>query len=116
MGPASRQLATWITEASRQQGIDPSMARRTQNLLEGIGLTNIVYQQIPNPVGSWGGRIGTMAATGVQAINKAMRQQVLSQLGVSPAQYDQALAASLDEYDSYKSYSNTFIACGQRPL
>ncbi|EFH81740.1 Methyltransferase type 11 [Ktedonobacter racemifer DSM 44963] len=116
MGPASTQLATWITEASRQKGIDPSMARRAQTLLKVAGLTNIVYQQVPNPVGSWGGRIGTMAATGVQAINKAMRQQVLSQLGVSPVQYDQALATSLEEYDSYKSYSNTFIACGQRPL
>jgi ubiquinone/menaquinone biosynthesis C-methylase UbiE len=88
MGPASTQLATWINEASHRKGIDPSMSRRTQTLLEGAGLTNIVYQQIPNPVGSWGGRIGTMTAIGVQAVNKAMRQQVLSQLGVSPAQYD----------------------------
>ncbi|WP_236038860.1 class I SAM-dependent methyltransferase [Ktedonobacter robiniae] len=115
MGPASAQLAAWIAEASRRQGIDPSMARRTHTLLEAAGFTNIVYRQVPNPIGKWGGHIGTMAATGVQAINKAMRPQVLSQLSISPAHYDQALAASLEEYDSYKSYSYTFIAYGQRP-
>ncbi len=114
MGPASTRLAHWATQVSKRRGIDPTRARHIGDIMRQAGLANIVFQQVKNPVGSWGGRVGTMAATGVQAVNRAVRQQVIAQLGVSPADFDQALATSVHEYDQYQSFSYSYVAYGQR--
>jgi ubiquinone/menaquinone biosynthesis C-methylase UbiE len=115
MGPASTQLAEWATQVSRRRGIDPTRARHIGDIMRQAGLTNVVSQQVKNPVGNWGGRVGTMAATGVQAVNRAVRQQVIAQLGISPADFDRELTASANEYDRYQSFSYSYVAYGQRP-
>jgi hypothetical protein len=81
--------------------------------LETAGLVHVKAERLSNPIGDWGGRVGKVAAIGVQAVNKAMRQQVIAQLNVSPDEYDRALAQSLAEYDQYHSYSYAYIAYGQ---
>lgn len=115
MGPATSQLDEWITKVSNMRGIDPGMSRRGQELLEAAGLINVTAKQHAIPVGDWGGRIGKLSAPGALAVNRAMRQQVITQLGVSPEQYDHALAEAAQEYDRYHTSSSVYVSYGQRP-
>ncbi|HEU5348577.1 MAG TPA: class I SAM-dependent methyltransferase [Ktedonobacterales bacterium] len=66
-GPMLSHLSDTINGLIAHRGIDPLDGARVGEMLRAAGLTGIVEQRIDVPLGSYGGRIGTMMATDLLA-------------------------------------------------
>ncbi|GCE20978.1 class I SAM-dependent methyltransferase [Dictyobacter kobayashii] len=114
LGPETTRLAQWVHELKVQRGIDPSLPQRLGTNLKQVGLTNVSTHKVSLPVGLWGGRIGSMMLQDMIAVTQATRPFVTAHAGITTQEYDRLAEKTFKEYEQYKSYSNFYVAYGQR--
>ena len=114
-GPAMRQLAQWGADTGRKRGIDPRICQQIGLLLQQAGLVNLQTYRVDVPLGNWGGRVGSMAASDILAFNRGFRSVVIKELGISGQLFDRLTAAMQQEWEQNHCYFSFYIACGQRP-
>lgn len=114
VGPATQQLATWGSIWSKKRDIDPGICIHLADFLDQSGFQNIQQYKINLPLGSWGGRIGTMTATDIFSYNRAMKPMITKQLNIPPDEFDRLSEMMRQEWETYHSYFSFYITCGQR--
>ncbi len=113
-GPAMSQLTQWGLQWSQQRDIDPRVCVRLPVLLKAAGLINIQSYRVDLPLGSWGGRIGTMTAIDMYTYNRAIKPMLIKQSGIDPNLYDRATEAMKQEWETNQSFFSFYITCAQR--
>ncbi len=116
IGPYTTQAVEWINEASRRLGIDPTLVPNLNNDLRQAGLIQVQSYSMPIPVGRWAGRIGTMMASNMVAIQQTMKTLIVAQLGIDPLQFDRYLVAQQQEWESLHSNIIFDVVYGQRSM
>ncbi|GLV60858.1 hypothetical protein KDH_76770 [Dictyobacter sp. S3.2.2.5] len=114
-GPAMMQLYQWALQACARRGIDPTISRNLVGLLTQAGAHSCQGRVIDIPVGKWGGRLGQMNLTDMNAIAGAMRSFIAQLANISPEDYDEATARSQQEYEQMHAKVNFYAILGQRP-
>ncbi|GCE07456.1 class I SAM-dependent methyltransferase [Dictyobacter aurantiacus] len=114
-GPAMAQLYQWALLACKQRGIDPTISRNLVGLLTHAGARYCQGRVIDIPVGKWGGRLGQMNLTDMNAIAGAMRSFITQLAHISPQDYDEAIAHSQREYEQMHTRVNFYAIVGQHP-
>lgn len=114
-GPAMDMLVQWITDASARRGVDPLLGPHVAGFLENAGLKSVVKREVLLPVGSYGGRLGTMAAADVFGVMTGVKQLVVAQGIADAAPYDAALAQVRIDLDRMRCTLPFYIAHGQKP-
>ncbi|MGH2510174.1 MAG: class I SAM-dependent methyltransferase [Ktedonobacteraceae bacterium] len=114
IGPYTTQAIEWINEASRRLGIDPTLVPNLGNDLRQAGLVQVQSYSVPIPVGRWGGRIGTMMASNMVAVQQTLKALIVAQLGVDPLQFDHYLVAQQQEWETLHSNMVFDFVYGQR--
>lgn len=113
-GSAMKQLTEWSFTIGQKRGIDPRTSTNIGNFLSAAGLTNIQTYRIDLPLGAWGGRLGTMAATDIFSYNRAIKPVILRSFKVSSTEYDTLSEKMQKEWESNQSYFSLYLACGQK--
>ncbi|GLV60154.1 hypothetical protein KDH_69770 [Dictyobacter sp. S3.2.2.5] len=115
LGPQTARLGQWVHEISVRRGVDPSYPQRLGLQMQQMGLVNVSMQKVSIPLGRWGGHIGSMMLQDMMAVIKATRSLVSAYAGISPEEYDRMTGTIFKEFEQYRSYSNFYVAYGQRP-
>ena len=113
-GPAIRQLTEWGFDLARTRGIDPRVSSNIGNFLQAARLTNIQTYRIDLPIGSWGGRLGNMAASDLISYNQAIKPKIMERFNISSVEYDRISLAMRKEWESNRCYFSIYFACGQK--
>ncbi len=115
-GPACQQMAAWVIAASRLRGIDPANLPNIGKHLFTAGLSNIAIRQYPIPVGRWGGRLGVMMATDINAVTQAVKPLVVAKLGVAINDFDKIFQLQLQGWEDLHTTATFFAIYGQKPI
>jgi len=113
-GPAIQQLTQWGFDVARTRGIDPRVSINIGNFLRAAQLMNIQTYRIDLPIGSWGGRLGSMNASNMVSYNQAVKPKIMERFRVSAAEYDRISLAMRKEWENNHSYFSLYFACGQK--
>jgi methyltransferase family protein len=116
IGPYTTQAVEWINEASRRLGIDPTLVPNLGDDLRQAGLIQVQSYSVPIPVGRWAGRIGTMMASNMVAIQQTLKALIVAQLGINPLKFDQYLTAQQQEWEDLHSNIVFDFVYGQRGI
>ncbi|MGO8950535.1 MAG: class I SAM-dependent methyltransferase [Ktedonobacterales bacterium] len=112
--PALAQLHAWMRAATQMRGLDITIGSRIGDLLSRAGLRQVVYQELPIPIGPYGGRLGTMAETQYDALFQTFRP-ILVARGMTDAQtFDSVMRGAHREIAAYRFTSPYYLAYGQR--
>lgn len=114
LGPQTARLATTIEQMKRQSGSDPALPLRLGETLEAAGLQHVVTRTISLPIGQWGGRLGSMMKQDLAALMRSTKPIFIDRVGLAPAEYDLLVHESLQEYEQYHSFTNFYVAYGQK--
>lgn len=114
MGKYTALITSWVVEVSRRRGIEPHHVLYLKDYLRQAGLAGTMSQSISIPVGNWGGRIGTMMATDLIAVQQALKPLIVSQLGVSSLAFEQCLEVERREWEYFRSCMIVDVISGQR--
>lgn len=93
-GPALAHLSSTINEMIARRGIEPLDGARVGEMMRAAGLADIAQRRIDVPLGSYGGRIGSMMATDLLAGIEAFGG-LLVQTGVLTAEQFQQIHDNL---------------------
>ncbi|HEX8036373.1 MAG TPA: methyltransferase domain-containing protein [Ktedonobacterales bacterium] len=116
-GPVLTRLSARINDLIAHRGIDPHDGARVGEMLRAAGLTGVAEQRIDMPIGSHGGRIGTLLATDLLAGIEGFGG-LLVQMGLFSAEQFQQLHAELRaEFASpeNRAVGPFYVAYGQQP-
>ncbi len=113
-GPAMQQLTEFGFAAAQARGIDPRASMNIGNFLYTAKLTNIQTYRIDLPIGSWGGRLGSMTAADLISYNQAAKPKITSYFKISVAEYDRLTLMMRKEWESNHCYFSLYLACGQK--
>ena len=113
-GPAIQRLSEWGFEIASTRGIDPRVSSKIGKFLNVAGLINIQAYRIDLPIGNWGGRLGSMAASDLVSYNQVVKPKILERFKVSSAEYDSLSMQMRKEWESNHCYFSLYFACGQR--
>jgi hypothetical protein len=69
-------------------------------------------QHVEVPVGDWGGRAGSLLASGVRAGMTRLMDSFYQQLGLAGEESRRLIQDMTQEWDRYRSRSRFAIACG----
>ena len=114
-GPVSREMEPWLVELSRRRGIDATHDPNLEEHLRAAGLVKVAGRNVAVPVGHWGGRVGMMMASNLNALIQAMKPLIISRLGVRPEDFERVVAAQQHEWEEYHTTVTVYAAYGQRP-
>lgn len=113
-GIACQRLNDWAVKISQRHGIDLYQGKRVGEFLHLLGLKNIEVHTVVLPVGRWAGRIGSLMAADMSALNRAIRHQIVTELQVSPEEYDQLSQQMQREWEEHHCNMIFHVAYGQR--
>jgi len=115
-GAAVGQLMRWGTQASALRGIDTSYHSRVGELMRAAGLANVLTHELDIPLGTWGGRVGSMEAVNLVSAQKALSSIYIARDITTEEEFERVIhAAQLDmRSPSYRGLCPFYIACGQR--
>jgi ubiquinone/menaquinone biosynthesis C-methylase UbiE len=116
LGPACRQIGEWMIAISRLRGADPAQMPNIAEHLRAAGLQKIVTKPFTIPVGSWGGRLGTMMATDMVAVTKAMKPLILARLNIDQGEFEKTVQKQQEEWEQFHVVATFHAVCGQKPL
>jgi hypothetical protein len=74
--PAARQWVDWAYSLAKYRGIDMTAGSQVGTFLNTIGLRNVKTMTLEVPLGSWGGRIGSLMAADAIAGARALEVPV----------------------------------------
>ncbi len=108
LGPLTRQFFEWGIAASRPRGL---YAREIPNIgryLAEAGMVNVGSRYYDVPMGSWGGRIGTMMQTNLISALSGLKA-LYTEDGASEADFDQLLGQLPGEWRALRSHMRFFV-------
>jgi ubiquinone/menaquinone biosynthesis C-methylase UbiE len=108
LGPLTRQFFEWGIAASRPRGL---YAREISNLgryLAEAGGANVKSRSYDVPMGSWGGRIGTMMQTNLMSAFDGLKA-LYTEDGASEDDFKHLLDQLPDEWRALKSHMRFFV-------
>jgi ubiquinone/menaquinone biosynthesis C-methylase UbiE len=114
-GPAMKQLSEWGYGMSRAHGIDPLICSQISIFMQNVRIANVQTYRVDLPIGSWGGRLGIMAATDLQAFSHAIAPRVAHELHIDVREYQRLAQIMRQEWENNKSYFSVYISYGQVP-
>lgn len=112
-GPSTQQILNLIVLASLQSGLDPAISQRIHILLSKAGLKHVGTSTQLIPAGTWGGQLGIMGLTNLQAIVEAMKPLVLQQTQTTPEEFERLVTEMIQECEQYKTTFTFHIAYGK---
>lgn len=115
-GPVLAHLSTTINGLIARRGIDPLDGAQVGEMMRAAGLADVATRRIDVPIGSYGGRIGSMMATDLLAGIEGFGG-LLVQMGLSTAEQVQEMQAQLRaEFASpeNRAVGPFYIAYGRR--
>lgn len=113
-GEFSTQMSTWMNRVSQSRGLDPWLAPPLAQYLREAGLEQVTQRTVELPLGSWGGRIGTMMATNIGNAIMAMKPLAITRLGIDPAYFERVREGELEEWNQLHVTVPFALAYGQR--
>lgn len=114
-GPFTQQYLSWWNQISQPRGIDASFISRLPDLMQQLGYENVQSQLLHVPVGSWGGRAGSMLLTNLVSGWGGLKDAIVTQAGVDPELFEQTYQALPNEWEENHSMYEYVIALGQVP-
>lgn len=114
-GPATQQMLAWWSALGATRGIDTSTLSLIGTLLRTAGFDPVHSTTHLVPLGSWGGRVGTLLAQDMLCGWPSMRPSLEAALGVSPAHFDAVLRDLEPEWKTHHTQYEIYCACGQQP-
>ncbi len=111
-GPATQRLVEVSLNALLARGIDPRVGPLLGDNLRMAGLINVQTQVVNLPVGSWGGRVGSLLATDLAAAHVSAKPLALSQ-GMSDAEWTATFNGMREEWEQRHCEWPFYIAFGQ---
>jgi SAM-dependent methyltransferase len=113
-GPAGQQLQALMAEVGKALGFDGEVIRHLGDLLKQEGLQSVEMQPIVIPVGDWGGRPGQMMKKDFLAVIEAIKPLYCQRGAISPAEFDQLVLVTAQEWETYQARCTFFVAYGKR--
>lgn len=115
-GPAMDELMTWFKALFSYRGVQFGDGATVADLLRTVGLANIQTQTVQIPYGSYGGRIGKMAASDVFTALKGVSGLFISRRLATAEQFEQTLAQATADVAAPQTRCvvTIYIAYGQR--
>jgi SAM-dependent methyltransferase len=116
-GAATRRLFDMTRRVGRTFGVDMEgvVVRALGEHLARAGLVDVEQRPIAVPVGEWGGRPGSLAATDMRALHLRLAPAYEKQLGVSTAELNELLKTMQEEWERHHSQGTFIVAYGRRP-
>ena len=116
-GPATDRLFGMVRRLGRSKGLDTTsiIVGSLADHLTRAGLVDVHSEHVELPVGEWGGRAGTLLASGVRAGMTRLMDSFEEQLGIADAESRSLIQAMSEEWDQHRSRSRFVIAFGRRP-
>ena len=112
-GPATNRFLAWWVAIAASRGIDASRMSQLGSLLRQAGCFTVQAETRTIPVGSWGGRLGTLLAQDMLAGWPSMRPLAHSLLGVPPEAFDEVIEQLAAEWNTHQTTYEVYFACGQ---
>jgi SAM-dependent methyltransferase len=115
-GPAMDLLFTWGGELTARRGVDAGFGPKIPSILQQYGLVNMTARAIALPVGSYGGRVGTMAATDLLSAINGLGGLIVSHGIATQEVFQQTLQAARSDLDSgqFRCQVPFYVAYGQK--
>lgn len=112
-GPLTQQYLTWWDQLGKQKGIDASLMKHLPHLMQNLGMPNIQSKLLHIPIGKWGGRAGTMLMANLVSGWGALKNTLVSQIGVDPIHFDNTFQALPQEWEERHTMYEYVIALCQ---
>lgn len=112
--PGLSQLHAWMRAATQMRGLDITIGNRIGDLLWQAGLQHVVHQELPIPIGQYGGRLGAMAETQYDALFQTFRPILVARGMTDAATFDRVMSEAHHEIATHRFISPYYVAYGQR--
>lgn len=113
-GPATSRYLEWWTELSKRTDFDTTVVEHLGDMLQDAGLKQVNQQKIKAPAGQWGGHAGTLLATDMIEVLRAMKQRYCTILQLAPTLFDATIEALPAEWEEYHTAFHFYLAYGQK--
>ncbi len=113
-GPSTERLFGLVRRLGRSQGLDTTsiiVASLGEHLTR-AGLVDVHTEHVEVPVGDWGGRAGSLLASGVRAGMTRLIDSFHEQLGIAEVESRRLIQEMTQEWDRHRSRSRFAIAFG----
>ena len=115
VGPAMRQLFDWAVAVTGKREIDLGIGTHLHTFLREAGLASVTQREIALPIGTRGGRLGTMVEADLVSVTTGLRAPIIA-VGLTDGEtFDKTLAAWRAEMQRYSYSWPIYVAYGQRP-
>jgi hypothetical protein len=114
-GPQTEQFLAWWNQYSLQRGIDAAFINKIPDLLHMAGAIHVQTRVIHVPLGEWGGRTGSLLLTNITAGWGGLRETFVTQLGISPSQFDYTMSQLPEEWERLHTLYEYVAVLGQVP-
>lgn len=114
-GPVCKVIENWLGRLTNEQGIDGTIGRKLESFLRMTNLTHVKVRKVNIPMGSWGGRFGTMLAKDFSTAIHAVKPLLVAKNKLKAEEVDQTIDLWLQECNKNHCSYDFFIAYGQRP-
>lgn len=113
-GPATTRLLTWMTTISKEFGFHMDVLQRLGDLLRQAGCEAVESQDIPVPLGDWGGTTGQMLKIDVIHGYSALKDTYCPRSHTPPEVFDAMLQAAVEEWERNQCSYLFHAAYGRR--
>ncbi|RIA88681.1 S-adenosyl-L-methionine-dependent methyltransferase [Glomus cerebriforme] len=104
--PSFDRLVRSLSTQFVSRNMDPIMSSKFREIMEATGsLTNIENKEITIPIGSWGGKLGTIMSEIVIRLFDEVRGKLIPAMNIRPREYDRILESFRHEMNVYKTYA-----------
>jgi SAM-dependent methyltransferase len=115
-GPATRRLLDLTRQVGRSFGLDmEAIVRSLGEQLREAGLEAVEQRDVELPVGEWGGRVGSLTASNLRALNARLFDTFEKRLGVATAELRALLTDMQVEWEEHHSKGTFVFAFGRKP-
>ncbi|HEU5382624.1 MAG TPA: methyltransferase domain-containing protein [Ktedonobacteraceae bacterium] len=112
-GPLTTQLLQWGLQASLPHGLDARIIPHLDHLLHEAGFRVVYKHTLDIPIGSWGGRLGTMMQEDLLAAFGALEALYTHRAGTTEAFVD-LIEQLPQEWERFQTSYRFFIFYGQK--
>ncbi len=112
--PALAQLRAWMRGATQMRGLDITIGEQIGELLRQAGIQRVVYQELPIPIGKYGGRLGAMAETQYDALLQTFGPILIARGITDELTFSRVMTEAHHEIATHRFISPYYIAYGQR--
>jgi SAM-dependent methyltransferase len=115
-GPATARLFELLHRLAARRGLDGDgvVPHSLARYLRDAGATDIDAQVVAVPIGVWGGAIGSMMATDLQAMFARLCEPLARAFSLRPGECDELLSSALHECESFQTNTVCAFASGRK--